>query len=311
MNPKIKLILFLPFSLLICLLIKHFLPVPLINNSEIDYFWTFKTHGKSLYNILVIGDSRVYRGIAPSYLIDSDSPLTAYNLGYSSAGFSKEYLEFAETRLTNDKKHTAIIVGISPYSLTPKAAKNEHYHGIKNQHSSLTLRILYKDKLLQLVNPYDPHELKQYFWEAASNNVIRYTYNPDGWVKSEIPYPDPTSALVSYRKDFINNKVSEEVINELMFKVNDWKKKDLQIIGFRIPTTDRMVALEDSLSGFNYNLVKNKFIENGGDWLEFSNNDFTSYDGSHLDNQSAIKLSTLLKDKIKKKFAKGEVMIKH
>jgi hypothetical protein len=56
-----------------------------------------------------------------------------------------------------------------------------------------------------------------------------------------------------------------------------------------------MVLLEDSISGFDEYLIRER-LDSSITWLDFKNSDFISYDGSHLAENSARKLSRLIGD---------------
>jgi|GEM_PF-5823927 len=55
-----------------------------------------------------------------------------------------------------------------------------------------------------------------------------------------------------------------------------------------------MRTIEDSLSGFNDELIILSFKKAGGKWIELDSKKFKSYDGSHLRKESAEELSEIL-----------------
>jgi len=57
--------------------------------------------------------------------------------------------------------------------------------------------------------------------------------------------------------------------------------------------------LENEISGFNEKEVKQRLNKIGVHWIMLKNEDYLSYDGSHLHYDSALKLSQLLGQKIK------------
>ena len=59
-----------------------------------------------------------------------------------------------------------------------------------------------------------------------------------------------------------------------------------------------MEILEDSISGFEENFIKNELTKHSVIWLDFINVQFVSYDGSHLTKSSARKLSRHIGKKI-------------
>ena len=62
-----------------------------------------------------------------------------------------------------------------------------------------------------------------------------------------------------------------------------------------------MEKTENQYSKFDFEAFIKKFEQNGGKWILIKNrSDYFSYDGSHLDEKSALKLSTYLAKEIKK-----------
>ena len=51
---------------------------------------------------------------------------------------------------------------------------------------------------------------------------------------------------------------------------------------------------------FDYEFIKSEFIKNGGKWIDLNSNEYKTYDGSHLERESAEKLSKVIADYIKK-----------
>lgn len=297
MTARTKILLILPISFGIILALKYFLPEPQENTAAKDHFWTKKTHGRKKFNILIIGDSRTYRGISANKISNETNGLSAINLGYSSTGLDSVYLDFAESRLTS-KGERVIVIGVTPYSLTPEAARNYHYNSLASLDKSDIFRNLYLNSFLKFADPYRPNEIRDILAGRTGKKGYFMVYEPDGWVRSYKIPSNPNEALASYVKNFENNKVSFISADYFLRRVKQWCDQGIIVIGYRVPSTDAMVALEDSISGFDPAYISNSFIKAGGIWLEYDNNEFESYDGSHLHFKSAEKLSGLLGQEI-------------
>ena len=63
------------------------------------------------------------------------------------------------------------------------------------------------------------------------------------------------------------------------------------MLGFRPPTTPAMLDLEERLSGFDEARFARRFEEAGGSWVALAREGWRSYDGSHLHEDSARRLS--------------------
>lgn len=80
----------------------------------------------------------------------------------------------------------------------------------------------------------------------------------------------------------------------------DWVKGGFRVYAFRPPTCHDMTELENRLSGFREEEFVRNFTRAGGRWIPVSNKDYRSYDCSHIDKKSAIKLSYFFAGRISK-----------
>lgn len=292
MIAKHKILLVIPITII--LTIGFRLLFPSVDNSKTDeqYFWTLKTHTTERFDIVILGDSRIYRGVSPEILTENIPNCSAINLGYSSAGLSNLYFDFVYDKLNTASKNRVIILGISPHSLTLSALKNEELLTYLNQPVIETKKIIHLANLYKLTEMAMPSQLVNSL-NVNKKKPINYhqEFYKNGWVKSCKDNPDKESALVSYASIFSNNMVSDLAITNLCERIQKWNKEGVKVICFRTPSSLKMEALEDSLSGFNEAEIKSKITLNGGLWIDYNSDDFTSYDGSHLHYKSAIILS--------------------
>ena len=281
-------------TIAIIVLFKLLLPGPTNNKEMESSFWSNKTHSTNDFDIIACGDSRIYRGISSDILRNIKLDLSFLNLGYSSAGLSNEYLDFVVSKFNPESKKNILIVGISPHSLTKEAKKNVALKSYLKLSCFEVFRYRYLSSFLKEFAPYKPLKLIK----QKKNNYLQ-TYNEDGWVASDNIKPDSTRALKSYKKIFNEYKVSQ---NDMLLTINKLKQlalSGINVIAFRVPTTVQMERLEDSISGYDESFVKNSLIQHSINYLDFQNSDFASYDGSHLNEKSARKLSEQIGEKIK------------
>ncbi|HNW52593.1 MAG TPA: hypothetical protein PKH79_16035, partial [Prolixibacteraceae bacterium] len=66
------------------------------------------------------------------------------------------------------------------------------------------------------------------------------------------------------------------------------------VVGFRPPVTVPMKMLEDTMGFYNETAISARFNEAGGHWIHLNSTEYKTYDGSHLDLKSAMKLSEVL-----------------
>ena len=256
------------------------------NASIIKRFWIVKTHTKKKYNLLICGDSRTYRGVSPDFMEEILSEFSIFNFGFSSGSFSPFMLDQIEKKLDFNAPVKVLYLGITPYSLTPKASRDGHIKQELARKKEEIIEALYLDPVKRFFEPYEIN------WDKKSDSVIYIQeYKNNGWVATTKIPPNPREALAIYVKDFEDNTVSAQMIDNLIIKVREWSLKNVRVFATRPPTTKEMIELENRLSGFNEGEFVKRFKEAGGIWLKMNHSQYTSFDGSHLDIPSSISFS--------------------
>lgn len=274
-------------------------PKPLSSTIQKEKFWADKTHSTSKYNVIFIGDSRLYRGIDPRTVSKTLKGLKVLNFGYSSGGHNEVIFNEINQRFVGSDKTRAVVLVLSPYSLTPKAQENSHFNQEKERNKKDVFNRRYIAPFFDFFDPVKPSEIFQ------SNDTIQgyhETFRRDGWVESYKIPSNPEYALKVYVNDFRDNKVSQDVLDKVYDQVKEWKKQGIQVFAFRMPTTQAMEKLEDSISGYKENEIKMNFEKAGGEWINIDDRyGYESYDGSHLERKSAIRFSDYIGNEIQKR----------
>jgi len=274
-----------------------FLPVKNKNKLEEKVFWINKTHTSKKFDWIFVGDSRIYRGISPAAINEIIPDISILNFGYSSGSIGPYMLNESEKKLDMQSPNKTVIIGVTPYSLTPKAALNEDYMQEKNRKREEIIDARYFGKIKQVFAPTSIYDLfsemiNKIKPEKKSNEVIYYQeYKENGWVASWKSIDDPEDALGSYKIAFNDNKVSDTILTGFIAYVKKWVSEGITVYGFRPPTTKKMVQIEDSLSGYRESFIRTAFEKAGGFWILVENGKYRSYDGSHLRKDAAIQLS--------------------
>ncbi len=260
-----------------------------------DSFWASKTFPSNKYSTLVIGDSRVYRGISPQKMEDVLGNQTVINLGYSSGSMSKQMFDFSMNQLNLNAQEKIVVLGISPFSLTKEARKNEHL----NQELNRTkISVLERKHIYPYLSFFEPFKLTD-FKKSQNNRYYQY-FNKQGWVASTRVPSNPQMALTPYKEQLQLTSISDKSIEETYHFVKYCTSNNIRVFGFRPPTTPEMENIENVYTKFDFDLFIKNFEKQGGVWIELpKNNDYHSYDGSHLDYKSAERLSTYIAQKIK------------
>lgn len=299
MAIRYKIPLMLLLTILLSMVLKWTLPDPIKNTEMRKEFWLRKTHPAELYDFVMGGDSRTYRGISPNELSETwDHSLHGMNCGYSSIGLSTDYLDYLAE---STKPKGTILLAVTPHSLTAEAVKNEFFNEHKNTKRFDLFKGLYLSRYLKYTAPYKVTEVLDHLTGNTAADRYFETFYPDqGWAKSYRIPEDTVVALEIYEGLFSRYQVSDSVQMDLFEKVTELTTKGYTLYAFRIPTMRSMIQLEDSRSGFKEIEFQQMFDKAGGTWLDIDPSLYHTYDGSHLHYESAIRLSrdlgTLLKN---------------
>ncbi|HEY8964575.1 MAG TPA: hypothetical protein VIN59_08965 [Alphaproteobacteria bacterium] len=260
-----------------------------------DAYWLHKVHGykAASANIVLSGDSRVYRGLSPAVFEQTLIGMKTINFGFSSGGHNP--IIFAEIdRLLKTGGARAVVLGITPWSLTSKAQENAQFVDYKRKHESVD-----ETKLGHILRPLSFAHVKNIAQGKVEKKSSSFTqdFREDGWVRSDDAMRNPIAALSSYAHLFDGNKVDPTVIAVILAQVSTWHDRGIAVIGYRPPTSAAMVKLENEASGYNEALFAAEFRKAGGFWVDLPDS-FETYDGSHLTPESAEKLSKVLAEAI-------------
>lgn len=250
-------------------------------------FWLDKTFAPSVFDMVIIGDSRVYRAVAPSIMEQVLSSYKILNFAYSSGGLQKVLFQAGESKLRNLGKKI-IVLGVSPYSLTQSAAVNEQY---KQYHKMFALPFRIPN-LLMLISPEESiFSIKRLFMKQEALKYYQIPH-PDGWIESNQVPENELSGLNEYQQRFSKEKISNEVLKEMIEQVRIWKSRGYTVFAFRPPASQKMEELENTKSGYDEKSIVQAFTEAGGTWINIENRyQYKTYDGSHLNSTSAKLLS--------------------
>ena len=297
---KERIVILLPFLLLSIIVFRYIAPKSdayrVIENNS---FWKWKTFDDNTYDIILSGDSRIYRGVSPSAMNEVLKEKSIINFAYGSAGYSEVMFREINRRIDDNAKGRMIVLGVTPLTLTPEGGYNYHLNfELKTKREEL-LELKYFKPVLSFFVPYTLAQLERKTKGKEFYTSFHQEYIHGGWVATHEDKPWPESALKPYSTRFTNNQVSDKLLKGLLNQVNEWTKKGITVIALRPPTTKEMVALEDSLSGYNEQLIRKELELNGANWLDFNKNHYFSYDGSHLQKESAIRFSKDLAKKLR------------
>jgi hypothetical protein len=246
-----------------------------------DTFWMSKAFNTKTYDIVLAGDSRVFRGISPGEMQYLLKGLTIFNFGFDHNGYSDQYLKAVDKLINRSSNFKAVVLGISPQSLTLEAAGRNGFLSLRKVGHFERFVRLHLSRYLDIVKPYNFYSLYSLIHDKTQMKYIQ-DLRADGWAASRKEPETPNYQIGRYKGRFDNNKVSVQLEDQLFKYIRAWTKEGTCVFGLRIPTSAAMLALENSQSGFNRQEFIQKFEAAGGVWLDFNLTAYHSYDGSHL-----------------------------
>lgn len=279
-------------------LIGYIRPEPISSLIQKEKFWATKVHSDKSYDIIISGDSRVYRGIDPSSISKALNGISVLNFGFSSGGHNQFIFNEIEKRLNEKTEQKIIILSLTPFSLTNKAQDNAHFLQEHERDPNEVLLRRYVNPALSFFDPIMPTDV---IHAKGSNYGYYESFRRDGWVESrKIPYNNK-AALKSYQKNFKNNRIDNDVVRIVLSQVKRWTDQGINVFALRMPTTEEMETLENELSGYSEETLKKRFEKAGGRWINYENRyGYPSYDGSHLDGNAAKLFSANLGSELSK-----------
>jgi len=260
-----------------------------------DGFWRHKAHVTGQYDLVLLGDSRVYRGISPEAVAAAVGDLRVLNFGWSAAGLGGVLMPAAEARLDPQGRRW-VGLGVTAHGLSERAVGNAQYRRFAalpapSPRTQALERVL--DRHFASLLPEQVDELQE---QIASEGVDRYIerFHSNGWVASRTEPEDPSRALDYYRSMLSRRPVSPQVLDSLCSKISAWVGEGVQVFAFEPPVAPAMRHLEAEIAGFDAAAVQAAIESAGGTWLVPAGAPYRSYDGSHLPEDEALRYSTAL-----------------
>lgn len=261
-------------------------------------YWATKISWNDYADAVVTGDSRVLGGISPSAMEETLKGWRIVNYAFASNLYDAKYLDAVEKVLKKDSDKKTVILGITPHSLTEDSAITGQFLSLK----SLSRMNLFIDthfapfySFLEYMDFNDA--INRLFPFTAKSHTVKELFE-DGWLAYKKDPPSAKKELKNYIRIYERCQVSQGMIDNLMGYVSNWKKSQITVYGFLVPTCEEMYELENKYSGFNLSEFKQLFHNAGGIWIEVDPAAYDSFDGSHLQRDSAVELSRLLALKI-------------
>jgi len=256
-------------------------------------FWAEKSAIRGAVGVALAGDSRVYHGLSPAEMKGlGEGPIV--NLGFSGVCLCGPYLPFVTAALAPPTAgRRTVVLGVTPHSLTPHAAKDNGYLAEAGRSRTEAFERRYIVPALDFVEPITLEDIWRRATASSQKPTSRYieTFFADGWVSASLVPPKPDSALNEYSTVLASTKVDRANVDELVLTTRAWVGAGVRVVAFRPPVSPALRRLEDELAGYDEAAFRASFEAAGGHYLTFDDAAYETYDGSHLDETSARKLS--------------------
>lgn len=262
-------------------------------------FWALKVHGTSKYSFIILGDSRVYRGISPYEIEDILPEYRVFNFGFSNGGLNSAILEAADKRLRQSDGHNVVLMGISALTVSNLSLPNEQYSQELTRPREEVLENIYLGRFLHYFSPITPEGVRDLIKGVRPSVSYTSIYHDNGWVESKKIPPDTMEAMPYYIDDFNLHRTNYLLVDEVCDKVREWSLRGVKVFAFRPPAALPIVSLEDSAGKYNEQLIAEKIVSAGGYWIDVNPASYKTYDGSHLSAEEARKFSVHIAAKIK------------
>jgi hypothetical protein len=265
-------------------------------------FTAQKVLWRERYDMVLLGNSRVERGVDPEAMAEALPGLRIANLGMAGCGLDAEYLLAADAALDPARAQPCIILGVNPGALCEAAVVDNAFLAARRRQPVELWLAAHAGPVSGWFAPYTPAQLTRLAGRGHHGEYsVRHT---DGWEAFyNVSTKGGAEKLANYRKLFERDKVSPRMTAELLAQVRAWTARGVRVYGFRPPAGAAMTALEDELSGFDEAVFARQFEAAGGRWLTFNQAAYHAPDNSHLDAAEAERFSRALGQALAKDLA--------
>jgi hypothetical protein len=268
-----------------------------------DAYWARKSGWEKCADMVLAGDSRVLIALSPMEMQKYFPGTRIYNYGFGSVWFSKEYMESVKDLLDPKSEDKTIIMGISPHSLLIQDVETSQFYRINNMSDRERFMETYLGGLEFFFSPLSFKEALKGILPSMADYHVKKHFFLDGWVAIHKEPDSMRKTFRNYRMYYEEQKVDPGTIENIISFIEECVGQGIKIYGFVPPTCREMYEFEAAESGFDEEDFIRRFEDAGGVWIYVDPVAYHSFDGSHLQDDSAIQLTNDLCEKIIKKWA--------
>lgn len=243
-----------------------------------DEFFVKKLFKPPIYDIVIVGDSKVYRGIAPEE-IKRATGLSAFDFSFNAMQVNRQSLDYAEKLLKPNGARIMII--------------NADHGGLADSGSDM-FRSLLALKQIELLNIFTLGNGQRYIQTKNSHTKTR-EYD-DGFVWTA------TTNGKAYQHGAIERfgYYDKPSVRDRIFQwVNEAKGRGIRFFALCVPASPELAKWELT-KGYDPAEEKRAFEAAGIEWIDVPGT-FQTWDGTHLLGDEAVRYSRQLGAALAKK----------
>lgn len=248
-------------------------------------YWIDKLRApENAYDVVIVGDSRAYRGIDPALL-----PGRALNFGFSGAALDPFYLHAGVQKL---RRGGTLVVAVSPHSLSLRAVEANAFKSLLSRHEADLTLTRWASPAYPWTRPYTASQLLGLARGRVSvlAPVSPYeSFMPDGFVASSRQAVSAAPETAKIYADLLrDHSIGPREVEALTFKLTWYLVSGYRVVVLRLPASPDVEVAE----GMDTSKFRQEMLDRGLEWFDCPPGD--TYDGSHLTAQSARKISEAL-----------------
>lgn len=245
-----------------------------------DSVFVEKLQQKPVYDLVLVGNSRVYRDMSPK-VISENIGKKVYNFGFSNLQMDSAVLSRAE-QLLNPNGAKEMLLGINVNALSGQSL--DGYRSVRGLNGI-------EQKNVMLFAPYE-----KYFRLGDAESA---TQKPDhlGFVWSMTKHADETIQ----KGRVMSGKTIATFKPQALADVANWVKsaraRGIKVYATVPPIPEITSKAENEVGHYDPDLVRKTLQDAGAEWIDVPGT-FQTYDGSHLLGPEAEKYSLELSKKL-------------
>lgn len=255
-------------------------------------FWAAKIDARGTAEIVLLGDSQTLIGVSPEAMGGALNKDRVFNFGFEALNVSQTYLDHAEDVLDANARYPAIVIGATALMFTEHAEQDGYRHYAARHWGPIDR---YFGRVRRFLAPITTREMLNVF--KMESRVTRFAqFHADGWLESDNdpPSDDGLKVYQGIFKPAFRGTVSTEKETLLLDAVRRWRAAGIDVYAFTPPVHPDVQRVIDADAGWDAAAFAKQFAETGGRWVEIDPAQYTTYDGVHLDAESARRLSVIL-----------------